>query len=118
MALDHSAALELGLLDWGLAITLQVVEQTYDEATQTVSETTTESAVTAIVGPEVAELSSDTGGQHRTTRRTFLMAATDWPDLSSDSLLRVELAGARYDVIDITRAEATGLLWIAARQQN
>lgn len=116
MPLSLSAEQHLALADFGIGVTLQIVTQVYDPATQQVTETTVETALTAIVGPEDAQLSPDTGGQLQDQRRTFLLAQSAWPETDSDSLRRLVFDGVVYEVTGCSTCATAGWLAINTRR--
>lgn len=116
MPLPLSAEQQLALADFGTDVTLQVIHQVYDPATQQVTQTTDETTLTAIVGPDELQTSPDTGGQLQVQRRTFLIAQTAWPEINSDSIRRLGFDGAVYEVIGCSVCHTAGWLAINTRR--
>lgn len=118
MSLDLPAVRELAFLDWGTPIVLQVVEQTYDPQTQTVAEVVTETELVAIAGPAEAQPAAGTGGQHLTQQGTFLIAAEDWPTVTTAAVRRLKVGDVVYELLETNQSAAVGLLLVTGRRLN
>lgn len=116
MPLHLSAEQQLALADFGTDVTLQVIHQVYDPATQQVTQTTDATTLTAIVGPNELQTSPDTGGQLQVQRRTFLIAQPAWPEANSDSVRRLVFDGVVYEVIGSSICHTGGWLAVNTRR--
>jgi len=75
--------------DWGVAATLQIVDQTYLPETQTISETVEELAVTVLESEAAGQMGRTLGGQGLSTQQRVWMKCVDFPGTELDSQMRL-----------------------------
>ena len=85
--------------DWGETVTFREVVQTYDPESGQVSEQTTDTSVTAIVGAAPSGPTPGTAGQHLTGEITFEIKAEELPTASPVTTSRIVYGGTEYDVV-------------------
>ncbi len=118
MTFEVDAARELALADWGVAISHQAVAQTYDPATQQVTESIVTTELRAIPGPESAQPSHGTAGQHLTAERTFLVPEEDWPAIAAGSIHRLIVDAEAYDIVRTQASTAAGWIEVHVRRRG
>jgi hypothetical protein len=85
--------------DWGETVTLKQVAQSFDPASQQISETETELAVTAIVGAQPTMNVADAGGQLQSVDLALQIRSEDWTANAGDATWRALVRGQTYDVV-------------------
>lgn len=106
------------LADWGEPVTHRTVVATLDPDTQSVSEATTDVALTALVTTAELRPSPGTAGHASTELRNFRMASTDLPALPAGAVRRLVHDGREYDVLEVDHNDATGITRLTGQRRT
>lgn len=98
--------------DWGETVTYRRVAELFNPKTQQVSETPTDTSLTAIVLTEAGEMKVQQSTQHLKIDIAFLVKSEDLPTAEPTTHARVVYSGNEYDVIgfkELSRADTVML---------
>lgn len=118
MTWDRTAELQLMLQDWGQPVLHRAVARDYHPATQQVTETATETSLTALVGTEASAVAAGTAGQHRSAEQVFLTLQADWPETPAGQVQQLVWAGGVYELSELRQSSAAGWLEVTGRRRN
>ena len=99
--------------DWGVPVILRQITATYDTVTGTLTESSEDLPVTAIVSPANPETTPNTAGQHRTHERSFLIRAGDLPENVSLPTSRILFNGIEHVITDAHHAAFSGVFAVS-----
>lgn len=95
---------DLWFADWGETVTFREVAGTFDPETLEVSESHTDTALTAIIGEGAAKPAFSTAGQHLTDDLTVVIKAEELPTDDPAPHCRIVRSGVEYDVVSFDRS--------------
>lgn len=90
--------------DWGETVTFREVGRSFDPQTQQVSESHTDTAVTAVVADEPWKPVPDAAGQYLSGEIGFVIKAEDLPVTEPSAAHRVVYDNVEYDVLAFHRS--------------
>lgn len=90
--------------DWGELVLLQQIVQSFDPASQQISEAESEVAVTAIVGAQPTMNVADAGGHLQSIDLTLQIKSEDWTGNAGATAWRAVVRNETYDVVGQTQS--------------
>ncbi|MFV0445874.1 MAG: hypothetical protein ACK5Q5_20035 [Planctomycetaceae bacterium] len=106
----HTDMRDLLFADWAELVAFLEVSLTYDPLTGQVAESSLQTDLLAVVGPELNSAEPDTAQQHTQRQRTFLIRAEDLPAEASFATSRIRCRGQDYAVTTVDHAPHSNLL--------
>jgi hypothetical protein len=106
------------LADWGEPVTHRTVVATFDPDTQSVSEATTDVALTALVTTAEQRPAPGAAGHATTELHNFRVTSTALPALPAGAVRRLVHDGQEYDVLEVDHNDATGITRLTGQRRT
>ena len=107
---------DLCLADWGIAVVLREVTQSYEPEGGEIAESYVDHEVVALVQAVEMEEAAGTGGQHAVEECVFLVRREDVPEELPLRTARVIHAEVEYRVESVDQSAAGGMLVLRCRR--